>query len=54
MYIANKCIDQNNVTYVSMATKYNIIKHGEFFKTLTFFISANNDTYDNTLTLYKK
>ena len=37
MYLAKKCIDQNNVTYVSMATKYPIIKHMAFFKTLTFF-----------------
>ena len=43
-----------------MATKYPIIKHRAFFKTLTFFISANNedivqkflpDTYDHTLML---
>ena len=40
MYLAKKCIDNNNVTYVSMATKYPIIKHRAFFK--TFFISANN------------
>ena len=26
-----KCIDQNNVTYFSMATKYPIIKHRAFF-----------------------
>ena len=51
---------QNNVTYVSMATKYPITKHMAFFKTLTFFISTNNedigqkflpDTYDHTLML---
>ena len=53
-----KCIDQNNVSHVSMATKYPIIKHRAFFKTCTFFISTNNedigqkflaDTYDHTL-----
>ena len=33
MYLANQCIDQNNVMYVSMATKYPIIKHTAFFKT---------------------
>ena len=38
-----KCIDQNNRTYVSMATKYPIIKHRAFFKTLTFCISTNNE-----------
>ena len=27
MYLVKKCIDHNNVTYVSMATKYPIIKH---------------------------
>ena len=44
MYLAHtQCIDQNNVRYVFMATKYSIIKHGAFFKTLTFFISANNE-----------
>ena len=43
-----------------MATKYPIIKHWAFFKTLTFFISANNEDislkflptiYDHILTL---
>ena len=29
---------QNNVIYVTMATKYPIIKHRAFFKTLIFFI----------------
>ena len=29
-------IDQNNVTYVYMATKYPIIKHKAFFKTFHF------------------
>ena len=62
MYLSKKCIDQNNVTNVSMATKYPIIKHMAFFKTLTFFISKNNedigqkflpDNYDHTLMLYK-
>ena len=60
MYLAIKCIVQNNVAYVSMATKYPIITHREFFKTLTFFISTNNEdigqkispeTYDHTLML---
>ena len=41
--LQKQCIDQNNVTYVSMATKYPIIKHRAFFKTLTFFISTNNE-----------
>ena len=45
-----------------METKYSIIKHRAFWKTLTFFISTNNedivqkllpDTYDHTLMLYK-
>ena len=36
MYLEKNCIDQNNVTYVSMATKYSILKHRAFFKTLTF------------------
>ena len=56
----------NNVIYVSMATKYPIIKDRALFKTLTFFVSASNeymymyicqkflqDTYDHTLMLYK-
>ena len=56
----NKLIDQNNLTYVSMATKYPIIKHRAFFQTLRFFISVNNkvicqkflpDTYDHILML---
>ena len=59
MYLAKQYIDQNNILiYVSMATKYPIIKHRVFFKTLTFSISANNedisqkfllDTCDHTL-----
>ena len=62
MYLTTKCIDQNNVTHVSMATKYPIVKHRAFFKTLTIFISANNedigqkflpDTYDHALMVYK-
>ena len=32
MYIAKIGIDQNNVTYVSIATKYPIIKNMAFFK----------------------
>ena len=57
-----KCIYQNNVTYISMAIKYPIIKHRAFFETFTFFISTNNedightflpDTDDHTLMLYK-
>ena len=43
MYLANKCINQNNVTYVSMATKIPIIKYGEFFHISKFYISANNE-----------
>ena len=33
MYLAKQCIDPHNVTYVSMATTYPIIKHRAFFKT---------------------
>ena len=60
MYLDKKCIDQNNVTYVSMATKYPIIKNRAFFKTFSFFLSANDealgqkflpDTYDPTFML---
>ena len=29
--ILQKCIDKNNMTYVSLATKYPIIKHKAFF-----------------------
>ena len=36
MYLAKKYIDQNNVTYVSMATKYPILNHMAFFKILHF------------------
>ena len=43
MYVAKQCIDQNNVTHFSMATKYPIIKDMTFFKTFTFFISTNNE-----------
>ena len=43
MYLAKKCIDQNNVTYISMATKYHIIKHRAFFKTSAFFFSSANN-----------
>ena len=39
MYIAKTYINKSNVTYVSMATKYPIIKHRAFFKTLTAAIS---------------
>ena len=42
MYLAKQCIDKNNVTHVSMATKYPIIKHRAIFKTSTFCISTNN------------
>ena len=37
MYLAKKTIDQNSVTYVSMATKYPIIKHKAFFKFFNIF-----------------
>ena len=63
MYLAKKLIDKHNVTYISMATKYPIMKHmWHFSKLLTIFISANNEdigqkflpeTYDHTLMLYK-
>ena len=48
-----KCIDQNNITYVSMATKYAIIKHRAFFKTNNEDIGQKflPDTYDHTLML---
>ena len=36
MYLAKKCIDQSNVTYVSMANKYPIIKHRAFLKKINF------------------
>ena len=39
MYHTKKCAIQNNVTHISMATKYPIIKHRAFFKTLTAVIS---------------
>ena len=42
MYIAKTYINKSNVTYVSMATKYSIIKHRAFFKTLTAAISPIN------------
>ena len=60
MYLAKKCIDQNNVTHASMATKYLIIKHKTFFQNFNISISTNNDdigqkflpdTYDHTLML---
>ena len=35
MYHAKQLTNQNNVTHISMATKYPIIKHRAFFKTLT-------------------
>ena len=43
MYIAKNCIDQKNVTYVSMATKIPIIKYREFFHISMLYISANNE-----------
>ena len=42
MYIAKTYINKSNVTYVSMATKYHIIKHRAFLKTLTAAISPIN------------
>ena len=38
MYIEKTYINKSNVTYVSMATKYRIIKHRAFFKTLNVAI----------------
>ena len=35
LYNIKNCINKNNVTRISMATKYPIIKHKAFFKTLT-------------------
>ena len=58
MYLAQKFIDQNNVTYVSMATKYPIIRHRAFFKILTFLfpqimkISVRN-SYQTLMTIHK-
>ena len=37
MYIAKTCINKSNVTYVSMATKYPIIKNRAFFKMFNIF-----------------
>ena len=42
MYIAKIYINKSNVTYASMATKYPIIKHRLFFRTLTAAISTIN------------
>ena len=62
MYLAKTCSNQDSVAYVSMATKYPIIKHRAYLKTMAFFISANNEdigqkllayTYDHKLMLYK-
>ena len=39
---AKKCPNQNNVTRISIATKYPIIKHMTFFQTLTAAISPIN------------
>ena len=39
MYVAKKCIDQNNVTHASMATIYPIMKH---FKTFWLKMSVRN------------
>ena len=43
-----KCTNPNNVTCVSMATKYPIIKHWAFFKTLTATISYVTDSYETS------
>ena len=43
MYLAQNCIDQKNVTYVSMATKKPIIKYREFLHISMCYISANNE-----------
>ena len=60
--ILQKCIDQNSITYVSMATNYPTIKHKAFFKTLKQIICTNYEDngqkfvlniYDHTLMLYK-
>ena len=37
MFLAKKCIDKNNVTYVSMTIKYPIIKHWAFFISILYF-----------------
>ena len=37
MYLAKKIIDQNNVTHISIAAKYSIIKQRAFFKTFYIF-----------------
>ena len=42
MYHANKCTNQNNITRISMTTKYPIIKQRAFLKTLTVTISPIN------------
>ena len=51
MYIAKTYINKSNVTYVSMATKYPIIKHKlkAFFKTFNIFISTNNEDIVQTI-----
>ena len=41
MYFAKTCINKSNVTYVSMTTKYPIIKHRAFQN--IFLISTNNE-----------
>ena len=41
IYHAKNCTNQNNVTRISMATKYPIIKHRTFFKTLTILMKLH-------------
>ena len=43
MYLAKYCIDQKNVTYVSMGTKNPIIKYRAFLHISMLYISANNE-----------
>ena len=43
MYLAKNCIDQKNVTYISMATKKPSIKYREFFHISMSYISAMNE-----------
>ena len=40
MYLIKNALIKNNAIYVSMTTKYPILKHRAFFKTFTYFISV--------------
>ena len=50
LYNIKNCINKNNVTRISMATKYPIIKHRAFFKTLPQHIthSYSTDSYETS------